>query len=127
MIRLLSIIIWAILFAVLMADAGMAAEKVPEFNLDKTCHAAGATGVRPGTNSRDDSACKRDEHDAHDKLKQGWDQFTADDRLHCERLSALGGSPSYVELLTCLELAKHANNLPTDVQTAGQGGKSLKP
>ena len=113
-------------FAVLSAGAVLAADKVPEINLDKTCHAAGATGVRPGT-SNDDSACKRDEQDAHDKLKQGWDQFAANDRLHCQRMSTMGGSPSYVELLTCLELAKQANNLPSDIQTVGQGGKSIKP
>jgi hypothetical protein len=29
-------------------------------------------------------------------------------------LSGLGGSPSYVELLTCLEMAKAAANLPAE-------------
>jgi hypothetical protein len=125
MARFLSFVL-AAAFAVLIVDAGVAAEKVPEINLDKTCRAAGATGVRPGTNN-DDSACKRDEQDAHTKLNQGWDQFTADDRSHCLRLSTLGGSPSYVELLTCLELSKQAHALPSDIQTTGQGGKSIKP
>ena len=27
-------------------------------------------------------------------------------------LSSLGGSPSYVELLTCLEIAKQTNEIP---------------
>jgi len=124
--RLQSIILTAA-FAVLIADAGVAADKVPEINLDKTCRAAVTTGVRVGANSQDDSACKRDEQDAHTKLNQGWDQFTADERSHCLRLSTLGGSPSYVELLTCLELAKQAHALPSDIQTSGQGGKSIKP
>jgi hypothetical protein len=38
-------------------------------------------------------------------------------------LSRLGGPPSYVELLTCLELAKAADNLPDEDRTNGQGGK----
>jgi hypothetical protein len=126
MSRFLSMI-WAIAFAVLIADAAGAADKVPEINLDKSCRAAGATGVRVGANSRDDSACKRDEQDAHTKLNQGWDQFTADDRSHCLRLSTVGGSPSYVELLTCLELSKQAHALPSDIHTSGQGGNSIKP
>jgi len=105
----------------------VAAEKVPEINLDKTCRAAVATGVRAGANRQDDSACKRDEQEAHNKLNQGWERFSANDRLHCQRLSTLGGSPSYVELLTCLELAEQADNLPRDIRTSGQGGKSLKP
>lgn len=124
--RIVSIVL-AAAFAVLIADAGVAADKVPEINLDKTCRAAVATGVRSGANSQDDSACKRDEQDAHNKLAQNWDQFTADERSHCQRLSTLGGSPSYVELLTCLEMSKQAHSLPRDIQTTGQGGKSLKP
>jgi len=124
--RIVSIVL-AATFAVLIADAGVAADKVPEINLDKTCRAAVATGVRSGTNSQDDSACKRDEQEARNKLQQGWDRFSANDRSHCQRLSTLGGSPSYVELLTCLELAEQADNLPRDIRTSGQGGKSLKP
>jgi len=33
-------------------------------------------------------------------------------RTRCVSLTGLGGSPSYVELLTCLEMAKAANDLP---------------
>jgi hypothetical protein len=105
----------------------LAADKVPQVNVDQTCRAAATTGVRPGTANQDDSACQRDEQDAHNKLEQNWDQFTGDERSHCQRLSRLGGPPSYVELLTCLELAKQAKNLPGDVKDAGKSGKSDKP
>lgn len=33
-------------------------------------------------------------------------------RAGCVRFSSLGSSPSYVELLTCLEIAKQAKELP---------------
>jgi hypothetical protein len=38
------------------------------------------------------------------------------------RFSSLGGSPSYVELLTCLEMAKQAKELPeaSKMRTSGQ-------
>jgi hypothetical protein len=104
----------------------LAADKVPELNVEPSCRAATAADVRISPN-RDETACKRDENAAHDKLSQQWDQFTATEQAHCVRLSTLGGSPSYVELLTCLELSKQAKALPSDIHTSGQGSGTLKP
>jgi hypothetical protein len=104
----------------------LAADKVPELNIDPTCRAAASTNVRASSN-QDGSACKRDEQDAHNKLEQGWDQFSANDRAHCVRTAALGGSPSYVELLTCLELSKQADALPSEIHNTGQGSGAVKP
>lgn len=39
-------------------------------------------------------------------------QFSPSGRIRCARLVTVGGSPSYVELLTRLELAKQAKELP---------------
>jgi hypothetical protein len=93
----------------------LAADKIPELNVDQSCRAAATTGVRPGA-TQDDSACKRDETDARSKLDQEWGQFTTLERDHCVRLSSHGGSPSYVELITCLELAKQAASLPDQLK-----------
>jgi hypothetical protein len=38
-------------------------------------------------------------------------------------LARLGGPPSYVELLTCLQMAKTAKNLPTDGEMNGRAGR----
>ena len=104
----------------------LAADKVPELNIEPTCRAATTAGIR-ATASQDASACKRDESDARGKLEQGWDQFTAQERARCVRLSTHGGSPSYVELLTCMEMSKHANSLPNDIHTTGQDTGAAKP
>jgi hypothetical protein len=101
-------------FVILMSGVALA-DNVPQLNVDQSCRAAGTTGVRSGSANQDDTACKRDEEQARDKLQQGWSQFGATDRAHCVRMSTLGGSPSYVELLTCLELAKQANALPSEI------------
>jgi hypothetical protein len=98
----------------------LAADKIPELNIEPTCRAAATTNVRAVANANQDtSACKRDENDARGKVEQEWSGFSADDRSHCVRLSTLGGSPSYVELLTCLELSKQARALPSDIHPAG--------
>jgi hypothetical protein len=85
------------------------ADRVPQLNIKPGCEAAATTGV---TASRNTDACLHDEQDAHDKLKKEWGQFTRTQRQRCTSLTRLGGPPSYVELLTCLELAKQAENLP---------------
>jgi hypothetical protein len=50
-------------------------------------------------------------------------QFTRGQRAHCVALSRLGGPPSYVELLTCLELAKAVDSLPEQDRAGGRGRK----
>jgi hypothetical protein len=114
--------------ALLTAGAALAADKVPELNVDKACHAAAETGVRTAMSSQDDAnACSRDESNARGKLDQEWSQFTPPEKDQCVRLSSLGGSPSYVELLTCLELAKQSKALPADVLDIGKGNGAAKP
>ncbi len=84
------------------SPAGLTADQVPHFDIAPTCR--GDLGSR--------GACRRDEQEAQAKLQRQWRQFTAGQRVSCTRLSTLGGDPSYVELLTCLDLARHADALP---------------
>jgi hypothetical protein len=97
----------------------LAAERMPELNIGPSCRAAAAVGVK----GRDEDVCKRDEQTARGKLEQDWAQFNATERSHCLALSTLGGSPSYVELLTCLEIAKAANELPAESRMNGSALK----
>jgi hypothetical protein len=91
----------------------LAADSVPELNIEPTCHdAAMAMPVQ----DRHEDVCKRDENEARGKLQQEWAQFTAGQRAHCVTLTSLGGPPSYVELLTCLEMAKAAADQPVTGQ-----------
>jgi hypothetical protein len=96
-----------------------AADAVPKFNVEQTCRRAGEVSVSLGRSAGD---CKRDEEDAHAKLQQDWAQYSPDQRTSCARFSSLGSAPSYVELLTCLEMAKQAKELPaaSKMGTTGQ-------
>ena len=58
--------------------------------------------------------CMSDESSARDKLTQQWASFPPGNREHCERVAALGQLPSYVELLTCLQMAKDVKGLPKE-------------
>lgn len=96
----------------------LAADEVPQLDTGPSCRAAAHASTVVG---RNEDSCKRDERDARGKLEQEWAQFTPSQRARCASLSNFGGSPSYVELLTCLEMAKAANSLPAD---DGLGGRA---
>ena len=91
----------------------LAADRVPQFNTSLSCRSAGASSVMgPASGTRNEASCEQDERDARDKLEQEWTTFAVAERERCTRIATLGGSPSYVELLTCLEIAKAAKDLP---------------
>jgi hypothetical protein len=76
-----------------------------------------AQGCRDGAqgNAATQERCVVDEQKARDKLATEWEQFAHADRTQCTELAKLGGGlQSYVELLTCLEMAKIAKGLPKD-------------
>ena len=53
---------------------------------------------------RNKEACLADENAALDTLKQNWSKYAASDKTLCLGMEATGGSASYVELLSCLEI-----------------------
>ena len=56
----------------------------------------------------DTARCMNDEKAALDMLKKSWSQFASADKSQCVGMVKTGGPPSYVELLSCLELMKSA-------------------
>ena len=76
----------------------LAADTVPKFDVERTCRPAAAVGL-PG---RTVAACQRDENEARTKLEQEWTRYN-------------------VELLTCLEIAKQAAELPKESKAGTVG------
>jgi hypothetical protein len=50
-------------------------------------------------------SCTKDERDAKNELTKRWSQFGASAKKSCIDEAEIGGDKSYVELLTCLEMA----------------------
>jgi hypothetical protein len=110
-----------ILVPVLMIGAHLTttvADPVPTLNVEPSCRAAanGGLGIK-----QDLSACLDDEKGAREQLVKEWSEFAAADQTLCTRLSRTGGSPTYTELLVCLEMARDARKLPRDETAAGVG------
>jgi hypothetical protein len=60
-------------------------------------------------------SCMADENRARQHLETEWGQFGSADRSQCTQVSSMRGFQSYVELLTCLEMARDARKLPKDI------------
>jgi hypothetical protein len=86
----------------------MVAADVPKLNIEPSCKSAGIEGMALG---RTTQSCINDENTARDQLVKDWSTFSADDKNHCLSMVSTGGSPSYVELLSCLEMSRDAKKI----------------
>ena len=86
----------------------VAADEVPRLDFARTCRAETA-----GQNRTAVDACMKDEQQARDQLTREWERFSAQNRTNCTReATGIAGIQSYVELLTCLQIARDVQNLP---------------
>jgi hypothetical protein len=87
------------------------ADDVPTFDVRKSCKA----DVQAYSSAQNVSACLADEQGARQTLVSQWTQFAPDSRAKCTKMvSDIAGPQSYVELLTCLQMAKDVKSLPKD-------------
>ena len=86
----------------------LAADGVPILKVEPSCKAAGAVGLGMG---RTAESCMNDEKAAREDLIKTWSTFSADDKTHCLSMISTGGSPSYVELISCLEMSRDAKKI----------------
>jgi hypothetical protein len=75
----------------------------PKLNVAPSCEAAASYA---GLVGRDKGTCMKDEDDALEVLKKSWSQYSSTDRTDCVGMVKTGGPPSYVELLSCIEMMR---------------------
>jgi len=81
-------------------------DRVPQLNVEATCKATVATDKAMGLDlaqSFDD--CMRDENTAQQQLAAVWLSNSNEIRNRCEGEAIAGGTDSYVDLLTCMQMA----------------------
>jgi hypothetical protein len=108
----LPIAILATLSPIAVSDA------VPKFDIAKECR-------YEGEYTCDMDRCSRDEAIALQQLQKAWTKFAGADKKTCVGETTIGDFVSYVELLTCLEMASEvvsANNNPQDPRTKSGSG-----
>jgi len=93
----------------LAASAAYTAE-VPTLDVSRTCKPI------PGdkTIAIDTERCFKTEKEAREQLAREWRNFPPADRSLCTQTATMGGMPSYVALITCLEMKRDVAKSPAD-------------
>jgi hypothetical protein len=76
-------------------------DTVPKFDIARECRFEGGSTVEVDRCSDDEGTALRD-------LQRDWIQFAGADKKNCTVEATTSGFASYVELLTCLEMARDA-------------------
>jgi hypothetical protein len=74
------------------------ADGPPRFDIEASCRGVAAAGGTVST-------CREEERRAQASLEGKWASFRPANRNECLQAARLVGTPSYVQLLTCLEIA----------------------
>jgi hypothetical protein len=77
------------------------ADAVPKFNIERSCRSELSGGSSIGETM---ASCTADEERARDELIPRWSVFSRVDKTLCIQETQIDGTPSYVELETCLEM-----------------------
>jgi hypothetical protein len=86
------------------------ADGIPNLDVATGCRAAARMGDQLSLDSTL-KQCLADEHGARNELEKQWSQFSPALRQRCLATTETGGSPSYVEVLVCLQMAQDAARL----------------
>jgi hypothetical protein len=96
---------------------------VPAFDIRTIC----ASERRAGSDPVDRASyrgCLADEHAARRRLSVQWRTFGVRERRICRAESEIGGAPSYVAMLTCLQLG--SDDLPVQPAFGRPGTASAR-
>jgi hypothetical protein len=79
------------------------ADRVPAFDIARSCKldVAATTGLSVDQSVK---SCVNDENKARQQLASRWSKFSASSKAQCIPQESIGGTPSYVSLLTCLQM-----------------------
>ena len=85
------------------------ADEVPNYDVRKSCK----VDTQAYSASQSMTGCLADEQNAWATLVSQWTQFAPESRSRCTQMVGDPAGPqSYVELLTCLQMAKDVKSLP---------------
>ncbi|WP_430911329.1 hypothetical protein [Methylobacterium sp. sgz302541] len=93
------------------------ADGPPTLDIERTCRSAASANVGLGSDRTSEDGCLRSERDARAEATRRWSDFSAAAKTQCSKQFEAGGYPSYVEMVTCLELA--SGTVPTQPSDGG--------
>lgn len=112
--RISVFVLWLAVFVAGACHGAGVADAVPSFDIAVNCKAEVAETRSFGETL---DYCMQEEENSKRQLAGEWDRFARQDKTVCITETSSDGTPSYVELLTCLELA-------ADNEAHAAGGKN---
>jgi hypothetical protein len=107
---------FAAFLALFLAHTALAvAAQPPELDIKATCRRAQPLS---GGEQSAYQTCMNDELAAQQELTKKWSAFKSGPQAVCTQSTKNGGAPSYVELITCLELNQQAAQAAIDNRKA---------
>ena len=97
------------------------ADTVPRYDMKPTCRAA---VDMMGNQGRTVESCMSGEERARKDLEKDWSKYPSAERTQCAAPMANNRSPSYVELLICLEMMGDSRKHRDEEQAASKSKKS---
>lgn len=121
-------ILWILsALSISLALAGGAhSDGVPNLHVEQLCRGIASQQADPMAENYPAVSfqrCMDAEREDRDQLKKQWTTFTSDQKTHCIAEATAGGSSSYTELLTCLEMARFVKELRRS--SAGSGSNNI--
>lgn len=95
------------------------ADGPPTLDIEKTCRSAASASVGI-SDQQSEQGCLNSERAAEKEAKRRWGDYSPAAKTQCAKQFEAGGYPSYVEMVTCLELA--SGTVPTQPDGSGTGG-----
>jgi hypothetical protein len=100
-------------------------DTVPTFDIVRECRYEGGSAANV-------EQCSQGETAALGQLKTEWVQFVGADKRSCVETTQIGGFASYVDLLTCLEMARDVaspktNSNDPDAKSASRPRQAGRP
>ena len=93
-------------------------DQVPKFNVEPSCKGAAAASAQM-VDAQSVSSCMAEENEARRQLEPIWQSFSVAHRDRCSAEASGQGLASYVELLTCLQIAQGGSGMqPTTLKGA---------
>ncbi len=110
------------MFAVGVRPLWARSDNVPDLHVEQLCHGIASQSSDPTTANYPAVSferCMQAEREDRDQLQKQWTRYTSEEKRHCVAEASAGGSASYTELLTCLEMAQVVKELR---QSSPNGG-----
>lgn len=118
---------------IVLAALGLSAsptrsDQYPTLNVAPICHGiTNQSDLEAGLRSVSFDQCMQAEQVDRETMIKEWFTFSADDRRHCIAEATMGGSSSYTDLLTCLEMARDVRKLHSEVSSSSAPAQQMPP